>query len=116
MISDVRQMEIYTAEPLVSDPSPFEVEIAIAKYKWYKSLGSGQILAELIQAGGETLRSEIHKIVHSICNKEELPQQWKESIIVPVHKRVIKLTIVIIVGYHCYQFHAKCYPIFFSQG
>jgi hypothetical protein len=35
-----RQIEIYTAEPLVPDPSPFEVEIAIAKLKRYKSPGS----------------------------------------------------------------------------
>jgi hypothetical protein len=29
-VSDVRQIEIHTAEPLVPDPSPFEVEVAIA--------------------------------------------------------------------------------------
>jgi hypothetical protein len=43
------------AEPLVPDPSPYEVEIAIAKVKKYKSSGSNGILTELIQAGGETL-------------------------------------------------------------
>jgi hypothetical protein len=36
-VSDVRQIEIHTAEPLVPDPSPFEAEIAIAKLKRYKS-------------------------------------------------------------------------------
>jgi hypothetical protein len=35
-------------EPSVPDPSPLEVEIAIAKLKRYKSSGSDQILAELI--------------------------------------------------------------------
>jgi hypothetical protein len=30
--SDVIQIEIHTAEPLVPDPSLFEVEIAIAKW------------------------------------------------------------------------------------
>jgi hypothetical protein len=44
-----------TPEPLVPDPSPFEVGIAIAELKRYKSPGSDQILAELIKAGGETL-------------------------------------------------------------
>jgi hypothetical protein len=53
----------------------------------YKSPGSDQIPAELIQAGGEILRSKIHKLINSIWNKEELPDQWKESIIVPVHKK-----------------------------
>jgi hypothetical protein len=39
----------------------FEVEIATAVEK-YKSPVSYQIPAELIQADGETLRSEIHKL------------------------------------------------------
>jgi hypothetical protein len=51
--------------------------------------GSDQIPAELIQAGGESLHSEIHKLIMLVWNKEELPHQWKESIVVPVHKRVI---------------------------
>jgi hypothetical protein len=32
-VGDVRQIEIYIVEPLVPDPSPFEVEVAIAKFK-----------------------------------------------------------------------------------
>jgi hypothetical protein len=75
------------AEPLVPEPSLAEVEITIGKLKSYKSLGTDQILAELIKAGGETLHSEIHKLICSIWNKEELPQQWKESITVPIHKK-----------------------------
>jgi hypothetical protein len=54
-VSDVRQVEIHTAEPLVPEPSPFEVEIAIAKVERCKSPGSDQIPAELNQAQGETL-------------------------------------------------------------
>jgi hypothetical protein len=45
----------------VPHPRPFEGEIAIAKLKKYKSPGSDQILAELIEAGGETLWSGIYK-------------------------------------------------------
>jgi hypothetical protein len=52
-----------------------------------KSPNSDQILAELIHAGGEILLSAIHKLINSIWNKEELHDQWKESIIVPVHKK-----------------------------
>jgi hypothetical protein len=86
-VSDIRQIEIYTAEPLVPGPSHREVEVTIVKLKKYKSPGSDQIPAELIQVGSETLVSEIHKLINSIWNKEELPDQWKESVIVPVHKR-----------------------------
>jgi hypothetical protein len=38
--SDVRQIEVHTAEPLVPDPSPFENENTIAKFKSYRSPGS----------------------------------------------------------------------------
>jgi hypothetical protein len=86
-ISDVRQIEILTAEPLVPGPSHFEVEIAIAYLNKYRSPCNDQIPAELIQVGGETLMSAIHKCINSICNKEELPDPWKESIIVPIHKK-----------------------------
>jgi hypothetical protein len=80
-------MDIHTAEPLIPEPSLVEVEIAIGKLKNYKSLGTDQNSAELIKAGGETLYSEILRLVCSIWYKEELPQQWKESIIVPICKK-----------------------------
>jgi hypothetical protein len=74
-VSDVRQIEVHTAEPLVPGPSHLEVEIAIAKFKKYKSPGSDQIPAELIQAGGEILLSAIHRLISAVWNKEELPDQ-----------------------------------------
>jgi hypothetical protein len=59
-----------TPEP---DPSPVEVETAIAKLKEYKLLGNKQILAELSS------------------NKEELPDQCKEYINVPIYKKGDKM-------------------------
>jgi hypothetical protein len=49
-----------TAEPLVPGPSHLEDEIAVTKLQKCK-LPDNQILAKLIQAGGETLLSAIHK-------------------------------------------------------
>jgi hypothetical protein len=69
----------------VPEPSLTEVEIAIGKLQRYKSLGTDQIPAEVIKAGGETLHSKIYKLSHSIWNKEKLPQQWKDSITVPIY-------------------------------
>jgi hypothetical protein len=70
----VRQTEMHTAEPFVPELSASEVEDAIWRLKRYKSPGVVEIPAELIQAGGETLHSEIHKL-KLIWNKEELPHQ-----------------------------------------
>jgi hypothetical protein len=74
-VSDVRQIEVHTAETLVPGDSRLEVEIAHAKLKKYKSAGSDLIPAELIQAGGEILLSAIHKLFNSVWNKEELRDQ-----------------------------------------
>jgi hypothetical protein len=52
--NDVRQIEIHTAEPLVPEPSAFEVELANEKVKSYISPGTDQIPADLIKAGGKT--------------------------------------------------------------
>jgi hypothetical protein len=90
-VNDVRQTEIYTAEPLVPEPSEPEFEMAIEKLKRHKSPGIDQIPAELIKAVGGTIRSEIHKLINSIWNKGELPEQWKESIIVPIYKKGDKI-------------------------
>jgi hypothetical protein len=58
VVSDVRQTEVHTTEPLVSSPSCLEVETATAKLKKYNSRDSHQIPAKLIQPGGKTLLSD----------------------------------------------------------
>jgi hypothetical protein len=55
--------------------------------KKYKSPCCDQIPEKLIQARGKILLSMIPKLINSMWNKEELPDQWKESIIVPIHKK-----------------------------
>jgi hypothetical protein len=66
----IRQTEIHTAEPFVPESSAAEVEVAVRKMKSYEAPSSDQIPAELIQTGGETLHSEIHKLIMLIWNKE----------------------------------------------
>ena len=45
-VEDVRQTEIHIAEPVVSEASVFEIELAIEKLKSHKSPGSDQIPTE----------------------------------------------------------------------
>jgi hypothetical protein len=50
----------------------------------------------------------MHKLSNFIWNKEELHHQWTQYIILPICKKmVIKLHVVIIETYHCYQLHTK---------
>jgi hypothetical protein len=63
------------------------LNLATENLKGYESPGIDHILAELIQAKGITLYSEICNIINSIWKKEELLQQGKGSIIVPIYKK-----------------------------
>jgi hypothetical protein len=115
-VSDIRQIEIHTAELLVPDPSPFEVEIAIEMLEEYKLSDSGQILAELIQAGGETysLRFVNSSILFTV--RKNCLISGRSLLLYHFTRRAIKLTVVIIVGCHSYQLYTTFYPISFSQG
>ena len=55
--------------------------------RWGGGVIEYDIPAELIKAGGRTICLEIHKLITSIWTKEKLPEEWKESIIVPIHKK-----------------------------
>jgi hypothetical protein len=70
---------VHTAEPFVPEPGASEEDqFAVCKLERCKSPGA----AELIQTG-ETLHSEIHELIKLVWNKDELPHQWKERIVVP---------------------------------
>jgi hypothetical protein len=47
--------------------------LLLKKRKIYISPLTDQFLAELIQAGSNTLSSEIHRLINSAWNKKELP-------------------------------------------
>jgi len=59
--------------------------MATEKLKRHKSPGIDQIPAKMIKAGGRKIRSKIHKPINYIWNKEELPEWWEESIMLPIY-------------------------------
>ena len=52
-----------------------------------KSPSIDQIPIEVTKAEGRTIRFAILQLINSMWNKEELPEQWKESIIVSIYKK-----------------------------
>jgi len=114
-VKDVGQVEIHTVEPLVPEPSASEVELAIDKLKSHKSPGIDQIQGELIKAGGRTIYLEIQKLIICIWKKEKLPEEWKETIIVPIHKKGDKTDCNNYRGISLLP-NTKLYPPFCSQG
>jgi hypothetical protein len=114
-VSDVRQTEIHTAEPLVTEPSASEVEMAIEKLKIHKSPGIDQIPAEFIKAGGRTIHSEIIKLFILFGIRRNCLWSGRSQSLHLLLKRVIKQTVVIIQAYHFCQLHIEFYPTSYCQ-
>ena len=69
-----------------------EIEAAIAKLKKRKSPGVDNIPAEEIQAAGSVgLDIVLFELCRQIWNTECFPQNWKKSVIVPIHKKSDRL-------------------------
>jgi len=90
-VKDVGQPEVHTTEPLLFEPSAAEFELPIDMLESQKSPGIDQIPAEMFKAVGRTICLENHKLINSIWKKEKLPEEWKESIIIPIHKKGDKI-------------------------
>jgi hypothetical protein len=60
--------------------------MAIEEFKGPRSPGIDQIPAKLMKVWSRTICSEIHKLINSVWNKEEMLKEWKELIIGPIHK------------------------------
>jgi hypothetical protein len=74
-----------TTGPLVRQPSACEVERVIENLRRHKLRGPDQIPAELYKAWGRTIHSVINELIISFWIKNELPEDWKESIIVLIY-------------------------------
>ncbi|XP_062716068.1 uncharacterized protein LOC134291831 [Aedes albopictus] len=76
-----------------NEPTPTlrEVKDAIHQLKNNKAAGKDGIAAELIKMGPEKLATCLHQLVVKIWETEQLPEEWKEGIICPIHKKGDKL-------------------------
>lgn len=64
-----------------------EVQVAIQSLKPDKSPGSDGITAEMIQAGGEQLARQIHRLCNKAWQEGTIPDDWGKSILIPIPKK-----------------------------
>jgi len=93
-INDVRQTEIHTAEPLVPEPSTFELAMAFEELKRRISPASDKIPAELIKAGVEyfALRSTNLLILFE-KKRNYLSGRSRSPYIISVLKQIVVITV-----------------------
>ena len=64
-----------------------DVKKAIRNLKNNKVAGTDGIHLELIKYGGNKLLNRMYELVTQIWEEERIPEEWKKTIIVPIHKR-----------------------------
>jgi len=90
--------------------------LAIEKLKSHKSPGIDQIPKEMIKAGRRTIPYEIYELIIAIWNKEELPEEWKESFIAPIYTKGDKTDYSNYRGISLLPLCTKFYPTSCCQG
>ncbi|XP_063915634.1 caldesmon-like [Zophobas morio] len=91
MIEENLNKEDIHGEEEEKAPSLREVKEIMKKLKNNKSPGEDQITAELLKYGGEKLEEKIQKLLEQIWLQEQMPQDWNEAILIPVHKKGDKM-------------------------
>jgi len=76
-----------TSEVEVEEITIEDVEKAIRSLRNNKAAGTDRIHSELIKYGGNKLLSRIYDLVRQVWEEERIPEEWKETIVVPIHKR-----------------------------
>lgn len=107
----VRQTDIHAAETPVLLCSACGVDTATKYMKRHKSPGINQIPPELIKRGSMRVCCGIRKLKYSVWKEQEVLWQWKEPLIVPVHKKGAVTDCS-----HLCQLRTEFYPAYFCQG
>jgi len=74
-------------EVKVEELSIEDVKKAMRYLKNNKAAGSNGIYLELINYRGNKLLNIIYELVRQILEEERIPEEWKEIITVPIHKK-----------------------------
>jgi hypothetical protein len=110
-VNDFRKTEVHKSKPIGPESIAFGFEMSIEKVRGRKLLGIDHIPTEMFKAWDKTISLEVQKLINTIWNKEELPEEWKESIIIPIYKKDDKVIVVVLEVYQFYQLRTKFYPI-----
>jgi hypothetical protein len=73
------------------NPTAEEVRNSLITLKNNKAPGADNIPAELLKYGGNKVIKNIHDLVTLVWEKEQMPKDWRKSIIFPIHKKGDKL-------------------------
>ena len=106
-----------TELPISCDkPSKTEIKKAIMTLRSGKAAGPDEIPADAIKVDLETAVQMLYSLFSKIWEKEEVPAQWKEGIIIKLPKKETLGTAAAIEGSHFCQRQARFSTGFYWRG
>lgn len=81
------EITYYHVQPNVEPPTREEVKNAVKALKSNKAPGKDEITAEILKKGGNVVTEKLWDIMLKIWEKEEIPAEWQEAVVVPIHKK-----------------------------
>jgi hypothetical protein len=115
-LSEIRPVEIHTAEPLEPEPSALEVELATEKLKSHQPPRIYQILSGMIKARGRPIRCANRKLIIAIWNKEDSLKNGRNQSWYLQKRRGIKPILIPKWAIQYCQLHKKFYPKYCCCG
>lgn len=64
-----------------------EVAKAVGRLRNHRATGDDQIAAEYLKAGPEEMTEWLHEVISEVWATGEVPQEWKDATLVPLHKK-----------------------------
>jgi len=102
---DIPDLDI-SLDPITDE----EVTRAIRKLKNGKAAGSDHIQPELLKHA-ESITPRLANLFNTVWQKQEVPTDWRDGIIIPLPKKVICLTVTTGEASPCCQSQAKCLQV-----
>jgi len=89
------QREFEPIEASLEDLQISETTKTIRKLKNNKAAGLDEIPVELLKQGGEPVTEVLTELFNHIWHAEEIPEELREGIIIPLHKKDVSATAII---------------------
>ncbi|XP_054287945.1 uncharacterized protein LOC129003672 [Macrosteles quadrilineatus] len=96
----------FYVEPFIETPTKEEVQYAIKSLKNDKAPERDEITADIIKRGGNIIVEKLWNLITKIWEQEEMPMEWQEAVIIPIHKKGSKCS-VRIDGHNCNTFEVN---------
>ena len=93
-----------------ADVTREEVEKAVGKLKNGKKAGGDEVVAELVENGGQAMIDWLWELLKEVWRMKQIPKEWRNAILIPIHKKKDRKVCDNYRGIALLSVLGKCFP------